>query len=143
MSKRKSPSGAARKSAFVQAHLDRLEDARTLFHGARWGGTIYLAGYVVECLLKAVLLARLGMVALPETYWHHDLERLVDEAGLRPGFRLPQHAEIRQRLTLLYGLWDVTMRYGGTRFTENQAESALSAVGMIRTWLLGRISGRR
>jgi HEPN domain-containing protein len=123
--------------------LDRLQDARALSDARRWGGTIYLAGYVVECLLKAVLLARLGLVALPEKYWHHDLERLVDEAGLRPGLGLPGHAEIRQRLTLLYGLWDVTMRYGGTRFTEKQAESALSAVEVIRIWLLGRISGRR
>ena len=139
MPKRRTAPGSARKSAFVQAHLDRLGDARALSRAARWGGTIYLAGYVVECLLKAVLLARLGQVALPEKYWHHDLERLVDEAGLRAALDRPLGVEIRQRLILLRTVWDVTIRYGGTRFRREEAEKALAAVEVIRKWLLMRI----
>ncbi len=131
--------GRARRPAFVQAQQDRWVDARTLLEGKRWGGTIYLAGYVVECLLKARILKRYGLTALPPEYWHHDLERLVDSAGLRTELAQPRSAEILQLLTLLYGLWDVTMRYGGARFRREDAESALAAVEVIRLWLLARI----
>ncbi|MFI5460404.1 MAG: HEPN domain-containing protein [Isosphaerales bacterium] len=37
--------------------LQRLEDAEILFRNERTTGAIYLAGYAVECVLKAVLLA--------------------------------------------------------------------------------------
>ena len=136
------PRGRARSESFLQAHQDRLEDARALFRAKRWGGSIYLGGYVVECLLKASILARQGISVLPVDYWHHDLERLVDEAGLRVPLRALLNSEIRQRMTLLHGLWDVTIRYGGKRFVRSQAASALSAVEVIRTWLLGRLSRR-
>lgn len=43
----------------------------------------------------------------------------------------------------LFGLWDVTMRYGGTRITREQAYSALAGVEVIRRWLLNRLSERR
>lgn len=137
------PPSRARRGSFVQAHHDRLQDARALLRARRWGGAIYLAGYVVECLLKAIILVREERPWLPLRYWHHDLERLTEEAGLRPSLARPGVAEIRQRMALLLGLWDVTMRYGGTRFTREQAERALAGVEVIRRWLLGRLCERR
>ena len=44
---------------FYQAAKQRLEDARYLLDAKRSTGAIYLAGYGVECMLKALILATL------------------------------------------------------------------------------------
>lgn len=43
---------------FFQAAYQRLEDASILFRYGRNTGAMYLAGYAVECMLKALLLDR-------------------------------------------------------------------------------------
>jgi hypothetical protein len=39
-----------------KASKHRLADARALFKEKRWRATMYIAGYVIECLLKAKLM---------------------------------------------------------------------------------------
>jgi hypothetical protein len=39
---------------------DRILDAKALLDGSRWAYAYYVAGYAVECSLKACLLARMG-----------------------------------------------------------------------------------
>ena len=43
---------------FYRAAKLRLEDAKYLLDGGRTNGAVYLAGYAVECMLKALLLDR-------------------------------------------------------------------------------------
>ncbi len=52
-----------------------LGDAQTLERGGRPDGAAYLAGYVVECCLKTLVLAESGRP------WGHDLGTLVLEAS--------------------------------------------------------------
>ena len=40
----------------LKASKHRLDDARALFNSARWHGAMYVAGYSIECLLKAKLM---------------------------------------------------------------------------------------
>ena len=40
---------------FPEAAEKHLEDASVLIAGARYDGTAYLAGYVVECALKTLI----------------------------------------------------------------------------------------
>jgi HEPN domain-containing protein len=67
---------------------DRLADAKILFAARRWSAAYYLAGYAVECALKACI-AKLVKAedfpdrALAERCWTHDLERLVVVADLK------------------------------------------------------------
>ena len=42
---------------FYQAAVQRFEDARFLLRGKRTTAAVYLAGYVVECMLKALVLS--------------------------------------------------------------------------------------
>jgi hypothetical protein len=49
---------AATHLDFRRVALQRLEDARTLLHAPRTTGALYLAGYAVECMLKAMVLYR-------------------------------------------------------------------------------------
>ena len=40
----------------ASASRQRLEDARVLLRASRWRGSMYIAGYAVECLLKTKLM---------------------------------------------------------------------------------------
>jgi len=40
----------------TKASVHRLDDARALLREQRWRGSMYLAGYAIECQLKAKLM---------------------------------------------------------------------------------------
>jgi HEPN domain-containing protein len=67
---------------------DRLRDAKVLLAARRWSGAYYLAGYAVECGLKACIAKLMKSEEFPdknfaEKCWTHDLERLLLLAGLK------------------------------------------------------------
>jgi HEPN domain-containing protein len=72
---------------------NRILDAQALLNAGRWPGAYYLAGYAVECGLKSCVLRHIeetGMIFKDREYltrlgkcWTHDLNQLVDLAGLR------------------------------------------------------------
>ena len=75
-----------------KAGIHRRDDAHALLNAARWRGAMYMAGYSIECLLKAKLmrmyvcsnlrdlegeLQRRGLLAENATIFTHQLERLL------------------------------------------------------------------
>jgi HEPN domain len=66
----------------------RAEDARLLLRSRRQLGAYYLAGYAVECALKACIAKRRKRFEFPpkrgsvEKMYSHDLDTLLDVAGL-------------------------------------------------------------
>src|SRR4051794_21495707 len=86
----------------AKASKHRLDDAHALFAVARWRGAMYLAGYSVECLLKAKLmrmydcrhldeldeeLRRRGVLSDDATVFTHRLEPLLALTGARDRLR--------------------------------------------------------
>jgi len=70
---------------------DRILDAERLLTGGRWAGAYYLAGYAVECGLKACIMVHVeatGTIFQDRKYsekcWTHDLEDLLALANLTP-----------------------------------------------------------
>lgn len=70
---------------------DRIVDAKCLLDGGRWSGAYYLAGYAVECGLKACIMAHVEAVGaifqdkkFSEKCWTHDVEELLKLANLKP-----------------------------------------------------------
>jgi hypothetical protein len=69
-----------------------LADGKVLLDNHRWGAAYYLAGYTVECGLKACILARVGATPevifetrkFSESCWTHNVLELVRLAGLEP-----------------------------------------------------------
>ncbi len=65
----------------------RLRDASVLMKGKRYGSAYYIAGYAVECAIKACIARQFKKSTIPEkslvieTY-QHDFERLLKTAGL-------------------------------------------------------------
>ena len=99
---------------FAAAAARHCQDARRLLDAHRWDNAGYLAGYVVECSLKA--LVQLGTL-WPPTYGHH-LRRLSG-----PAMRLACLADPRLRrycpapspeLTSLVQGWHPDIRYSAS-----------------------------
>lgn len=67
----------------------RIRDAEALLSAQQWSGAYYLAGYAVECALKACIAKLTSQYDFPDKNfvnkcYVHDLERLIDLAGLEP-----------------------------------------------------------
>lgn len=79
------------RAEWSRTALERLGDARILLDGKRWSAAYYLAGYAVECGLKACVVLYVKTHAdvvfsqrkFSERCWTHDIEELVTLAGLR------------------------------------------------------------
>jgi HEPN domain-containing protein len=70
---------------FQKLALIRIEDARVLFRGGRYDAAYYLAGYAVECALKACIAKQTMRHDFPpdrgsvdKVYRHQFGERIVD-----------------------------------------------------------------
>jgi HEPN domain-containing protein len=100
----------------------RLADAEALIDKGRWAAAYYLAGYAIECGLKACLLKHLGesgAVFGDPAYlkelakcWTHDLMKLVTLAGLEANLSAALRAN--PGLVSNWGLvkaWEETSRY--------------------------------
>lgn len=76
------------RSDFRALAETRLEEARLLLRSRRQLGAYYLAGYAVECALKACIAKQRKRFEFPprrkviEQIYSHDLETLVNVAGL-------------------------------------------------------------
>jgi HEPN domain-containing protein len=70
----------------------RLKEAKALFSAGFPEGAYYLAGYAVECALKACIAKRTQEHDFPDKKlvdksYTHDLERLIDAAELSNSFK--------------------------------------------------------
>jgi HEPN domain-containing protein len=92
-----------RASGYLAAANERSTDAQRLFEADRHCGAVYMAGYAVECRLKA-LLEELGRHVPRAGPSGHDLCRLWEAAG----FRLQDLKGYRQ---LFVTTWSTDLRY--------------------------------
>jgi hypothetical protein len=110
----------------------RLREARALMKLRLPDGAYYLAGYAVECALKACIAKRTKRHEFPdkkraESSYSHNLAQLVNEGGLKSAFAEEARAdpEFTKNWDLVQ-LWSEQSRYE-THSTE-AAESLLRAI---------------
>ena len=112
----------------------RLAEARALLAAGLWDGAYYLAGYAVECALKACVMAyveRTGAIfedrKFSEKCWTHDFNALVEVAKLEPAraAEAAAHPPFRVNWRTAEG-WKETSRYA--RVGEADARSLLTAI---------------
>ena len=134
-----------------KASKHRLNDAQELLKTARWRGAMYMAGYSIECLLKAKLmdmyncrnlyqledeLQRRGVLTTNATVFTHQLEPLLRLAG---GLgRLKQN----RRMWSLFNVvnrWVPAWRYTASLSNRKEAEGFLEAVKKILDWIENNI----
>jgi HEPN domain-containing protein len=128
---------------------ERVRDANALLRAKRWAAAYYLAGYAVECGLKACVVAYVKKNAevvfrekkYSERCWTHDIEELVKLAGLRA----ERDADASANSALLQNWqvvkdWDETSRY--QRKSRLEAEKLYQAVTHSTNGVLPWIKNR-
>jgi HEPN domain-containing protein len=96
---------------------DRLADARALLHTRRYAAAYYIAGYAVECALKARVTNRVNRHDFPDKKlaiesYTHDLEKLVEVAELEDGLEAARAAdEMFERNWEIVCEWSAEDRY--------------------------------
>jgi HEPN domain-containing protein len=133
-------SGPARP--FYRAAKQRVDDALLLLEMERTTAAVYLAGYSVECMLKALILSAvpqaqeaelLGMFrgARADDYeWL--LHLYAEKGGARmPPSGVPHFARVNA--------WSTDMRYAAGPIAAHEAKVFLDAAIEIITWADGRL----
>lgn len=135
---RSSPSEVRR---FHRVALQRLEDAEILLANDRTTAAMYLAGYAVECSLKALLLAAAPRARHPQILKSfygkigHDLEWLRRELR-RHAVILP--AEVARHLRRVAN-WSTDLRYEAGRRAARETRVFLEATAQVLQWVEGRL----
>jgi hypothetical protein len=124
---------ASTKAEFEAVAKARLEDAEALFRAQRWEGAYYLAGYSIECALKACVAKQTTQFDYPprdtRTHYSHDIQELLKLAGLKEKLeRAGDPVLIKNMATV--GRWKETARYrnwGGSN-VQKEASDLLNAI---------------
>ncbi len=122
--------------------IHRYDDADCLMKAKRYNAAIYLAGYAVECMLKALLVNRTPSSKTRDLsdYFRgnlgHNLEQLLQAIRDR-GENFPK-TTARQFQTI-NKIWSVNIRYQHVQLKNKDAESIMRAVLEIMLLLKGRI----
>lgn len=110
----------------------RLREARALLAKREYAGAYYLAGYVVECGLKACIAKKTERYEFPdknraEKSWKHKADDLVKAAGLEALLNAEKWAD--KRFEVYWNVvkdWTETSRYEQT--DQRKAESLIRAI---------------
>lgn len=112
----------------------RLDDAKTLYNADRTTGSMYLAGYTVECMLKALIIAQATSTRKPEVLkeFHgsgaHNFGRLRAAYLKLGGTRFPKDVV---ESFLVVQEWGTEWRYDPAPRPADDAESFLASVARI------------
>lgn len=126
---------------YYRVAYQRLDDGSALLDISRARAAIYMTGYAVECILKALLLVSTPAgqrSAVLETFrgaGSHNIDWLREQLVHRIG-RLPV-AEARQ--VSLVRSWSTDLRYEPGPGDPEDAEAFLAAANAILTWADGRM----
>ena len=127
---------------FRRAAAARRTEADVLSAAGHGTGAVYLAGYAVECVMKALLLSatpraeRAAVAASFKGAAGHDLDRLRERYNLAGGAWLPRDvADAYNGVTR----WGTDLRYSPADTPPQKAAEFLRDVDAICRWADGRL----
>jgi len=126
---------------FWQAAKQRLRDAEILLEQVRTTGAVYLAGYAVECVLKALLLNATSKHRRKEleksfrTAKAHNYDWLIDRYRRAGGPSFPLNISRHLSFT---NTWTTSLRYQAASLSNKTAVPFLEATRQILGWVEGR-----
>ena len=127
---------------YYRAAFLRYEEAEVLLKADYTTGAVYLAGYGIECILKALVLMAVTAGARRDTLKSfrsskaHDYEWLRSLYLSNGGARFPP--EITQHFTLVND-WSTDLRYTPRSVRADEADAFLASAVVIIRWADGRL----
>ena len=131
------------RTDFQQLANVRIEEAAVLVAAQKWDGAYYLAGYAVECALKACIAKLTNQHDFPdkrfaEKCFTHDFERLLECADLDDVFDVEKNADplLSDHWKIVF-LWAEASRYERKSQPEAQMlyNSIVDPVHGVLPWL--------
>jgi hypothetical protein len=113
---------------------ERAVDARTLYNQGRSVAAVYLAGYAVECSLKAYL-QRVGRGFPMSGSAGHDLRELWKACR----FRLAYLGDSQGNRSYFIEQWDTGLRYNETLDTALDAAVLVEGAVQLAGWVQSRL----
>lgn len=130
-------SGGFPKQTVLRALVEvRFKDGEALLKTGepqRRMGAIYVAGYGIECALKARICSDRREFHLDRSFHHHDLRKLAETTALWPD--LKGDRDRLSRLTYLQSEWYVTMRYAARPYDANTVRRFINQAREFVRWL--------
>jgi len=133
MPARRIPPGGTRGTVYRAVARLRQQDALGLLRQRRYNGSIYLAGYAIECHLKFAICHRKEHLYLPAKFEVHDWDRLVNAAGL-----LPEIKTQRNMAGLYFALvdrWGPALRYRTAAYSAGEGEHLFNEMNQLYMFL--------
>lgn len=130
-----------------KAAVHRRADAQSLFDAERWQGAMYLAGYALECLLKAKLMkqygcrqlddlgdefVRRGLLEDSSSVYTHEFALLLKWSGRLNSL---QQDRTINRAFAKANRWSPSWRYSSAASQRESAEEFLVAIDSVRQWV--------
>jgi HEPN domain-containing protein len=112
----------------------RIREAKVLLDGKRYEGAYYLAGYEVECALKACIARKTKRYDFPPNdktvreFYTHDLEKLAKGADLGGALKIKEDSDVQFSLNwaVIKG-WKEQARYE-PQIDDKRAHDLYSAI---------------
>lgn len=135
------------RDALQRISAQRRRESAVLLRAGMYSGAYYLAGYSVECALKACIARQTARYDFPnrkiaQDSWTHDLEKLVQLAGIGP--QLVGNTKANPAFQLNWAIvkdWTEAARYD-LSITRAQARDLYSACTSRRNGILPWIKQR-
>ncbi len=127
---------------YYRCAFHRYEEAEVLLKADYTTGAVYLAGYGIECILKAMVLMvvavgeRRNMLMSFRGSKAHEYEWLRSVYLTHGGSRFPR--EVNQHFTLVND-WSTDLRYTPRSVRMDEAKAFLAAAVAIIQWADGRL----
>jgi HEPN domain-containing protein len=127
---------------FYRAAKQRFGDAELLLEWGRTTGAVYLAGYTVECFLKALVLENVTRIKRKDVLDQfrgaraHNTEWLVALYRRHVGLAVPR--DVNQHL-LRIASWSTDLRYATGLLKPREADDFMDSVVAVATWAEGRM----
>ncbi len=127
---------------YYRAAYQRYEDAEFLLAEGRTTGAVYLAGYGIECILKALILSRVpnqrrtALLRLFTGRRAHEFEWLKQQYTKYGRGEVPK--EIARHFAMV-NTWSTDIRYVAGSLKKREAEAFCAAAAAIIHWADGRL----
>ena len=127
---------------FYRAAEQRREDAAVLSDAGRHAGAVYLGGYVVECLLKALIVSTVRAADRPQVVASFRGAHAHSYDWLLARYRQAGGPMLSVPITLAVRTvdqWTVSLRYDPSSVPADDAAAFAQAVDDVRAWANGRL----